>query len=211
MEEECDDRAYPQEVTLSQTCWEYKSLLHQQSQTTRQHEDVPARRVDSAGVQSSKISSTIDHHHHHHHGQDPEGDARRPPGRSPKRHKASPPVSMQCKSQSPRAKAGRSASAITSLQTLRLSGNTQVEEHMLKDVFVLVLQLSGLQQITSRAGFDVDFGTLLVADPSSAFLRVTLWRNAARAGARLIRAGDLVRLNRSGPANIAESRRKPAP
>lgn len=67
---------------------------------------------------------------------------------------------------------------------------------MLRDLFVLVLQTSGLQQITSRAGFDVDFGTLLVADPSSAFLRVTLWRSAARVGAKLIRAGDLVRLNR---------------
>lgn len=77
---------------------------------------------------------------------------------------------------------------------------------MLRDLFVLVLQTSGLQQITSRAGFDVDFGTLLVADPSSAFLRVTLWRSAARVGARLIRAGDLVRLNRSGPAKVKASR-----
>lgn len=198
MEEECDDRPYPQEVALSQTCWEYKTFLHQQSRATRQQKDVAV----------GEILSSIDHrqrqHRHHHQGQASEEDARRPPGQPPKRHKPSAPVNKRHQSQSPRAKAGRSATTITSIQTLRRSGSTQHDD-MLRDLFVLVLQSSGLQKITSRAGFDVDFGTLLVADPSSAFLRVTLWRNAARVGARLIRAGDLVRLNRSGSVKAAEA------
>lgn len=208
MEEECDDRPYPQEVALSQTCWEYKTLLHQQNRAIGQHEDV-AVRVDSAAVPSSKISN-VDHHqqqqqHRHHHDQDAGRDANRPPGQHPKQHKPNPPVSKRHQSKPPRAKAGRSVAAITSIQTLRLSASAQRDDRLL-DLFVLVLQTSGLQQITSRAGFDVDFGTLLVADPSSAFLRVTLWRNAARIGARLIRAGDLVRLNRSGSAKGRQSR-----
>ena len=212
MEEECDDRPHPQEVALSQTCWEYKTLLHQRNRAKRQHDDV-AVRVDRAAVPSSNISSNIDHHHqqqqqhhHHHHGQDSGRGANRPPSQPPKRHKPNPPVSKRHESQPPRANAGRSVAAITSIQTLRLSGSAQRDDTRLRDLFVLVLQTSGLQQITSRAGFDVDFGTLLVADPSSAFLRVTLWRNAARVGARLIRAGDLVRLNRSGSAKKGQSK-----
>lgn len=64
------------------------------------------------------------------------------------------------------------------------------------DLFVLVLQNSGLQRTMSKAGYEVELSTLLVADPSSSFFRVTLWRRAAQCAARLVRPGDLVRLNR---------------
>lgn len=85
----------------------------------------------------------------------------------------------------------------TSLEGLRSASETQ-RDHPSKtwDILVLVLQASGLQQVATKTGCDADLGTLLVADPSLSFFRLTLWREAARSGARLIRAGDIIRITR---------------
>lgn len=97
-------------------------------------------------------------------------------------------------------------SPTTTLETLR----TEVKEgtqhgktcSSVWNIFILILQNSGLQRISSRGGYDLNVTTLLVADPSSSFLRVILWRRAAQFSAKLIRAGDLVRLNRCEPCGI---------
>lgn len=85
----------------------------------------------------------------------------------------------------------------TSLRTLRLKGKSDNNKTVagLWDIFVLVLQACGLQRVTSKRGSEVDFGTLLIADQSLSFFRLTLWGKAARAAGRLVRAGDLVRFN----------------
>ncbi|CAM9229860.1 unnamed protein product [Choristocarpus tenellus] len=79
------------------------------------------------------------------------------------------------------------------LRSLSLSFGAQ---HDLFDILVLVLQASGLQSISTKSGHEFDVQNLLVADPSASFVKLTLWGQAARYGARLVRPGDLVRFNR---------------
>lgn len=186
MEGVYDDQPHPQAVVLSQTCWEYKELLHQENRTSHEHTRSVEVAVPLQGPSSriwSDDTAVADR------CQDSRTDTRHP-----KRAKTSVPVSAQ-QLKPTHVEAG--IPPTTQIQALHLACETQDHaKHILWDIFVLVLQTSGLQQITSKAGVDMDFGTLLVADPSSSFFRVTLWRRAARFGARLIRAGDLVRLNR---------------
>lgn len=224
-----DDRPHPQAVALSQTCWEYRSLLPQEkSQASQAHISnggVSASAVSNASrvasplqlsLQPSKIpSGGNDIVLRGDIGQDasdkPHADGEPRPAREPefvdrasKRFKPRaahsgqrPHQQLHQQRQRPRSDGG--GSPTTDLQALRMAGNGHDRQDANRrswDVFVLVLQASGLQQITSKAGFDVELSTLLVADPSLSFFRVTLWRKAARIGARLIRAGDLVRINR---------------
>lgn len=197
------DGPYPQAVVLSQTCWEYRNLLDQEQagsgnggngggsgskSNSNSSTDIPptsaaAETTEAAAAVGSKASdgrgSSI-------------GDGE--PG--PKRAKTSAAnaASLQRRSGSTRT---------TPLETLRLAGEgenpgggSSSRRGGEWDIFVLVLQASGLQQITSKAGSEVDFGTLLVADDSASFFRLALWARAAREGSRLIRPGDLVRFNR---------------
>lgn len=93
------------------------------------------------------------------------------------------------------------ASPTTSLRNLRAAareGTDEVAKNKSWDIFVLVVQNSGLHHVSSKRGHDVGVTTLLVADPTSSLLRVTLWMRAAKLGAELIQAGDLVRINRCG-------------
>lgn len=98
-------------------------------------------------------------------------------------------------------------SAITPLQTLKATARNErvgtSANSATWDVFVLILQCSGLQQVTSKEGYEMNQSTLLVADPTSSFFRVTLWRQTAQCAARMIRPGDLVRLNRCVTHNRA--------
>lgn len=100
-------------------------------------------------------------------------------------------------------------SSTTPLNVLRAEAQGEVEGKKhdgVWDIFVLILQTSGLQHISSRTGYGLDLTTLLIADPTSSFMRVTLWRRAAQLGAKIIRAGDLVRLNRCDVISFVHSR-----
>lgn len=216
--EEDDDRPHPQAVALSQTCWEYKTLVQSQNKQSKQQREqqqnyndvVSADVVDSSASRTAPqppddpgegIGNTNDHKLNVRGGQ----------SKRLKTTAAIAPSTIDGGSNNVNVEeerrqgnevggsstsTARCPSAIT-LQALRLAGTAQWKDdkHATWDVFVLVLQASGLQNITSKAGFDVGLCTLLVADPTLSFFRVTLWRRAARRGAQLMRAGDLARLN----------------
>ena len=175
-----EDRPPPQSVVLSQTCWEYKTLLHKEV-------------TKPSGTILGKRRQEQYHYHSPHKRQTPD---RGGSGRVPltNNREVKTPAKKRSKTDSLR------STPIASLRELRETGITQAS--LVKwDIFILVLQTSGLQQITSRAGLDVNVCTLLVADPTSSFFKVTLWRRAAKVGAELIHAGDLVRLNRQAGAD----------
>ncbi len=213
------DEPYPQAVVLSQTCWEYRNLLDQELtgssgngnssstdispapaavETTEAAAAVPTTpaaagtRVPLPGGSKSKGSKTSDSRG------SSIGDGE--PG--PKRAKTGAAAAA-----SPQRRAA--STPTTPLETLRLAGKGEnpgggsssssrrrsSSSAGTWDIFVLVLQASGLQQITSKAWSEIDFGTLLVADHSASFFRLALWARAAREGSRLVRPGDLVRFN----------------
>lgn len=197
MENEQDgDHPCAEAVVLSQTCWEYRNLVGQE-QASQEQQDA---RIDSSGIDTS--SSRI-----------PAGTPAAPTpaaaspsvgshttsrGRSLGRSEDGEPGPKRVRTTAtPRQDSPpRAATETTSLEALRLAGKGDAPKRRGSwDVFALVLQASGLQQITSKAGSEIDFGTLLVADQSVSFFRLTLWARAARAGGRLIRPGDLVRFN----------------
>lgn len=171
MEGDQDDEPYPQAVVLSQTCWEYRTLLEESAPQQQQQHRQPQDSKRDEGRRSIALGTT-------------------PPGERRWAKKAKTSASSGVRE--PR------CAGTASLATLRRAG--EGEESSKRgvgswDIFVLVLQASGLEQITSRRGSEVDFGTLLVADQSFSFFRLTLWGRTAREGGRLVRAGDLVRLN----------------
>lgn len=201
-EEQDDDHPCPQTVALSQTCWEYRNLLGQELASQEQEvalsidhlRGIPARAPPAptsaaapaapaapappAAPTGSKIRRSSSR------GNSEGGE----PG--PKRAKTAVTATTLLSDST------RRATETTPLETVRLAGKGEVPKRSGSwDVFVLVLQASGLQQIISKAGSEIDFGTLLVADQSVSFFRLTLWARAARAGGRLIRPGDLVRFN----------------
>lgn len=166
MEGDQDDEPYPQAVVLSQTCWEYQTLLDQEAAPQQRQQPQPSKRDEA---RKSVALGT------------PTGERR-----WTKKAKTSALSGVR----EPR------CAGTASLATLRRAGKGESSKGVGSwDIFVLVLQASGLQQITSKRGSEVDFGTLLVADQSLSFFRLTLWGGIARAGGRLVRAGDLVRLN----------------
>ena len=184
-----DDHPCPQAVVLSQTCWEYRNFLGQERASQEKHDaavtgipaGTPAATTSEVTTAWTSISSKTSPRNAR--GRSEDGQP------APKRAKTAATAT-------PRADSPRRASETTPLQTLRLAGKGEVPKRRRSwDIFVLVLQASGLQQITSKAGSEIDFGTLLVADQSVSFFRLTLWARAARAGGRLIRPGDLVRFN----------------
>lgn len=197
MEEEQDDHhPCPEAVILSQTCWEYRNLLGQERASQEHRVDIPSISTNRGGIPTRTPA-----------GQAP-ASASAPIGSKTSRcssrsqREDTEPVYKRAKTAAasttnmPRPESPR-ATRTTPLDTLRLAGKGEVPDKRSGswDVFVLVLQASGLQQITSKAGSEVDFGTLLVADQSVSFFRLALWARAARAGGRLIRPGDLVRFN----------------
>lgn len=214
MEEEQDDQPYSQAVVLSQTCWEYRTLTDQEQQVVSQQQHVPSTKTGDTAVGPTPpplplpAQATA--------AEAAEAVVTRTTQSMPSSR--GPQVSKQ--SRSSRSSSGgdgggerlpkraktsvqnaerdyRPAAGTTALETLRLAGKSENPKRSESwDIFVLVLQASGLQQITSKAGSEVDFGTLLVADQSVSFFRLTLWARAARAGGRLIRPGDLVRFNK---------------
>ncbi|CAB1108363.1 unnamed protein product [Ectocarpus sp. CCAP 1310/34] len=173
MEVDQHDDPYPQAVVLSQTCWEYKTLLDQESAP-------PQRRQPEHGKRDESRKSIA---------------LGTPPSepRWAKKAKTSASSSVRepwCAGMAP-------------LATLRQAGKGETSKGVGSwDIFVLVLQASGLEQVTSKRGSEVDFGTLLVADQSLSFFRLTLWGRTARAGGRLVRAGDLVRFNGIGVSSF---------
>lgn len=207
--DEDDGLPHPQMVALSQTCWEYTTLLQSQDKQSKQRHHRNCNDVISDDVVDSSTSKTapkppdiadegIDNISEH----SGDHEANVSNGRS-KRLKMAAAIAPSISNvrQHDRGVTGSSTErcpSTTTLQALRLAGAAQRKDakHATWDAFILVLQVSGLQKITSRAGFDVDLCTLLVADPTLSFFRVTLWRRAATRGAQLINAGDLVRLNR---------------
>ncbi|CAM9777078.1 unnamed protein product [Discosporangium mesarthrocarpum] len=86
----------------------------------------------------------------------------------------------------------------TTLRSLKSKSTTTGGKRDDFDIFVLILQSSGTQEIITRAGRDVEVNTLLVADQTASFVKLTLWTHVARSAGRLIRPGDLVRFNRIG-------------
>lgn len=216
--EDDDDRPHPQAVALSQTCWEYKTLLQSQNKQSKQQRELQQNYNDvvSADVVDSSTSKTAPQPHDDtDEGIDTTSDHKVNVGSGQsKRLKTTAAITPSTidsgsnnvnveheqrqgnKVEGSSTSTAQCPSAIT-LQALRFAGTAQRKDdkHATWDVLVLVLQASGLQKITSKAGFDVDLCTLLVADPTLSFFRVTLWRRAARRGAQLMRAGDLARLN----------------
>ncbi|CAM9705333.1 unnamed protein product, partial [Hapterophycus canaliculatus] len=173
MEGDQDDHPCPESIVLSQTCWEYRTLLGKEQQQAEQKHYVAyyCRKTNKAAQQSRAPA--------------PKGDSK---------------TSLST-DRAPR------CAGTTGLRTLRLEGqgdNNQTANQTAGswDIFVLVLQASGLQRITSKRGSEVDFGTLLIADQSLSFFRLTLWGKTARSAGRLIRAGDLVRFNRIGVSSF---------
>ncbi|CAM9206443.1 unnamed protein product [Ectocarpus sp. 12 AP-2014] len=173
MEVERDDEPYPQAVVLSQTCWEYKTILDQESAPQQR------RQPQHGKMEESRKSIAL----------------RTPPGGRRWAKKAK--ISASSGVREPR------CAGTAPLATLRRAGKGESSKGVGSwNIFVLVLQASGLQQVTSKRGSEVDFGTLLVADQSLSFFRLTLWGRTARAGGRLVRAGDLVRFNGVGVSSF---------
>lgn len=189
MEDDEGDRPHLQSVVLSQTCWEYKTLVSadNNSRSNQLHHQ------DQLAGNAARFPKGC-HADNYRRSEVPPPEERAGIAASRELQKDERPQQKRAKTTAAAAPA-KNSFPTTNLQTLRLA-DTSGKDSRVWDILVLVLQTSGLQQITSKAGFYVDLCTLLVADPSSSFFRVTLWRRAATVGARLIRAGDLVRLNR---------------
>lgn len=186
-EKEKEDIADPEALQMSQTCWEFKSLLKSTDiASQRQPPQQPSvARLRQIGTKSKADGST------------------EVVGRSSKRLKVQSPSvneprsSVKSLSPSVARSFAPSRSTTTRLQDARNQHQAEGEKTSSTwDMFVLVLQCSDLQRIASKTGYEIDLSTLLVADPTASFFGVTLWRGAAQWGARIIRAGDLVRLNR---------------
>lgn len=217
--DEEDDQPDPQTLQMSQTCWEFKSL--QVSRRQHHHGDGDGDYDDDCdGDGDEKPPGQSGKRLHDHEGfphqpeekseiiDDPDS-----VNRGRKRLKLQAIASMRSSQQagspivtkssaSPRIMEGQTKTTTTSLQACRdYAANSDVDaacgKSPTRDLFVLVVQCSGLQCITSKAGYDVTLSTLLVADPTFSFFKVTLWRHMGERAARMIRAGDLVRLNRS--------------
>lgn len=191
-EEEEKDTADPETLQMSQTFWEFKSLLKSSAQVIPSRWQPPQQPLVPRSEQVGAKAKA---------GQSPEV-----LGRSSKRLKVQSWSVNELRSgvKSPPPCVARYSAptkiTTTPLNTLKAAGNQQQTDvgraSATWDIFVLVLQCSGLQRITSKAGYEICLSTLLVADPTASFFRVTLWRRTAQCGARMIRAGDLVRLNR---------------
>lgn len=176
-----EDQPPPQSVILSQTCWEYKTLLEKERTIT-------------------PTSAIVERQTHDHDGHDEVKATEYTSGNAPSRTDFADEMSpKRCsKTTGLRTRCTRPTTALRALReasTLEPSSTTW-------DIFVLVLHTSGLQRIMSRAGIDLDVCTILVADPTSSFFKVTLWRRVAKVGAELIHPGDLVRFNRQEGTNF---------
>lgn len=175
-----EDQPPPQSVILSQTCWEYKTLLEKERTITptsaiveRQTHDGDHDEAKATEHTSSNASCRSDFADE----------------MSPKRFLEATGFRTRCTRPTNALRALREAG------TLERSSTTW-------DIFVLILHTSGLQRIMSKTGLDLDVCTILVADPTSSFFKVTLWRRVAKVGAELIRPGDLVRFNRQEGTNV---------
>lgn len=169
-----EDQPPPQSVMLSQTCWEYKTLFEKEK-TIIPTSVIVERQTRDGGHDEVKATEHTS------------GIASR---RSDFADEMSPKIFS--KATDIRTSCTRPTKALRALReagTLEPSPTTW-------DIFVLILHTSGLQRIMSKAGLDLDICTVLVADPTSSFFKVTLWRRVAKVGAELIRPGDLVRFNR---------------